>query len=175
MGIVQKEYNFGEKKNSKKTLYKISDPLFRFHYTFIEPHRSRKVIMEPRTFLQNIVMPYLDEFVAQGFEIICQQFLANQYRDTIQEIGRYWYNDRIQKADIEIDAVMKTEDELAVFECKWTNKKIDRTIVEGLASKAANLKPDRLGFFSKTGYVQGLNPDHQYYTVDDLYSITSYR
>lgn len=116
MGIVQKEYNFGEKKNSKKTLYKISDPLFRFHYTFIEPHRSRKVIMEPRTFLQKIVMPYLDEFVAQGFETICQQFLANQYRDTIQEIGRYWYNDRIQKADVEIDAVMKTEDELAVFE-----------------------------------------------------------
>jgi uncharacterized protein (DUF2164 family) len=64
--------------------------------------------MEPRTFLQNIVMPYLDEFVAQGFEIICQQFLANQYRDTIQEIGRYWYNDRIQKADVCVEKQHET-------------------------------------------------------------------
>ena len=113
-----------------------------------------------------------DEFVAQGFEGVCQQFLTRQYRDRIQEIGRYWFNDRTQKVDIELDVVMRTEDELAAFECKWTNQKIDRRIVENVVSKSAKLEPDRLGFFSKAGYMQGLNSGHWYYTVDDLYSLS---
>ena len=71
------------------------------------------------------------------------------------------------------DIAMRTMDELAVYECKWTNMKIDRTTVEDLASKALNLKPDRLGFFSKAGYIDGLDPAHQYFTVDDLYHITA--
>lgn len=101
----------------------------------------KKAIMDPKAFLKTMVMPHLDEFVAQGFEVICQQYLSKQYGDTIQEIGRYWFN--------------------------------DRTIVEVLASKAANLKPDRVGFFSKAGYVDGLDPANQYFTVDDLYHITA--
>lgn len=172
MGIIQKEYSFGEKTNSKKTLYKIIDPLFRFHYTFLEPQRSRKAIMDPRNFLKTLIMPQLDEFVAQGFEEICQKFLIHQNRERIQEIGRYWFNNRVKKVDIELDVVMQTEDELAAFECKWTNQKIDRRIVENLASKSSKLEPDRLGFFSKAGYMPGLNPDHEYYTVDDLYNLS---
>lgn len=170
--IVQKEYNFGEKTNSRKTLYKISDPLFRFHYTFIEPNKSRKVIMDPRVFLSSIILPRLDEFIAQAFETICQQYLVRKHRDTILEIGRYWFNDRSRKVDIELDVVMREETKLTVFECKWTNKKIERNTVELLATKTESLKPDQLGFFSKSGYVKGLDPNHLYYTVDDLYDFT---
>jgi hypothetical protein len=77
-----------------------------------------------------------------------------------------------RNADIEIDAVMRQEDELSVFECKWTNKKFDKKTVDLLVSKAARLKPDTLGFFSKAGYVKGLDPIHLYYTLDDLYGLT---
>lgn len=172
MELVQKEYSFGERTNTKKTLYRISDPLFRFHYKFIEPNKSRKAIMNPRVFFDAIIKPHLDEFTSEAFEMICQQFLIREYQDTIYEIGRYWFNDRSRQVDVEIDAVMQEASRLTVFECKWTNKKIDDRIVDKLIENSTSLHPDRYGFFSKSGYAEGLDPKHLYYSLDDLYHVT---
>ena len=42
LGIVEKEYCFGERANSRKTIYKVKDQLFNFYYTFVEKTRHLK-------------------------------------------------------------------------------------------------------------------------------------
>ena len=64
LGIVEKETCFGEKSNSKKTLYKIKDQLFKFHFTFMEKNRSKKVIMNSENFYETFIAPHLDTYVS---------------------------------------------------------------------------------------------------------------
>lgn len=170
LGIVEKETCFGEKSNSKKTLYKIKDQLFKFHYSFIEKNRSRKVIMESDHFFDTLIAPHLDSFVSFEFENICKRYLTIINASRMEEIGRFWYNDAKKHLDIEIDIVMKTLEQLVVFECKWTNTPINKRVLDELEDKGVYIKANALGFFSKSGYTESLEKaDALLYTVDDLY------
>lgn len=151
MGIVQKEVCFGEGNRSRKTIYRLKDQLFNFYYRFIEGKKSQKTIMEAQYFYELIIAPYLDEFVSLEFENICKEFLIRKYKNTIEEIGRYWYNDPRKKLDLEIDIVMKEAGQLYVFECKWTNSVLDQKIMRQLQEKATYLGPAKIGFFSRSG------------------------
>ena len=91
-------------------------------------------------------------------------------RDSIQEIGRFWYNDSKKRLDIEIDIVMRNHDKLTIFECKWTNATINKRVLDELEEKGDYIKSDGLGFFSRKGYSVSLErTDAQLYTVEDLY------
>jgi len=88
----------------------------------------------------------------------------------MEEIGRFWYNDAKKHLDIEIDIVMKTLEQLVVFECKWTNTPINKRVLDELEDKGVYIKANALGFFSKSGYTESLEKaDALLYTVDDLY------
>jgi AAA+ ATPase superfamily predicted ATPase len=170
LGIVEREYCFGEGANSRKTIYRIKDRLFNFHYSFIEKHKSQRIIMTPDRFYNTVVKNHLDEYVSLEFEQVCKDFLKRKYKETIEEIGRYWYNDRQEKKDIEIDIVMRANNLLSVYECKWTDSPVGTKVVNELAKKAKSLDYRSLGFFSKAGYD---NQEYKAdcYIVDDLFSI----
>jgi len=170
LGIVEKEICFGEKANSKKTVYKIKDQLFKFHYSFIEKNKSKKVVMTRENFYDVYIAPKLDEYVSLEFENICRSFLIRHNRHTITEIGRYWYNDAQKHQDIEIDVVMKSLEALTVFECKWTNAPINTGILKNLQDKGSYIQADQLGFFSKSGYTPEMSVSrYLLYKLDDLY------
>lgn len=169
LGIVEKETCFGESSNSRKTYYRIKDQLFRFHYAFIENHRSQKAVMNPHTFLSKLIEPKLDDFVSVEFEYLCREFLKRKFSHTIQDLGRYWHNDARRKEDIEIDIVMKHEDRLTAFECKWTNKAVDQRVVNELMMKTNRLGDVQFGFFSKSGFRKNLKHASYLFALDDLY------
>lgn len=170
LGIVEKEICFGEKSNSKKTIYRIKDQLFNFHFAFIERNKSQKVIMDPEFFYDAIIGPHLDRYVSIEFENICREFLKRKHSQTLQEIGRYWYNDAKKQQDIEIDIIMKENNELRVFECKWTKSKIGNNVLKALEEKAYHLGSPSFGLFSKSGYDPALeNENLLLYKVNDLY------
>ncbi|QSX07688.1 ATP-binding protein [Alkalibacter rhizosphaerae] len=174
LGIVEKEFCFGESNKSKKTIYRIQDQLFRFHFSFIEKNKSKKVIMDPENFYNTMVQPHLEEYVSNEFENICRDFLKRKYENTIQEIGRYWFNDAAKRQDIEIDIVMKTNHQLHVYECKWTNSRIGMGIVNNLQTKVDHFEGAQLGFFSKKGYHSELSDKgYALYQVDDLYNVSN--
>ncbi|MGI6506550.1 MAG: DUF234 domain-containing protein [Clostridia bacterium] len=77
----------------------------------------------------------MDEYVSLEFEQVCKDFLKRKYKETIEEIGRYWYNDRQEKKDIEIDIVMRANNLLSVYECKWTDSPVGTKVVNELAKK----------------------------------------
>lgn len=171
LGIIEREVCFRETINSKKSIYRVKDQFFNFYYNFIERYRTQKVIMGPQNFYKTYVKEHLDEYVSFEFEKICRDFLLRKYRLTIEEIGRYWYNNSKLKQDIEIDVVMKESGKLYVFECKWTSQPIDHKVVKELKRKSEHLKKDDivLGFFSKNGYDPSVN-NELLFMIDDLYS-----
>lgn len=169
LGLIEREYCFGETANSKKTIYRIKDQLFKFYYTFIERHKTQKVLMGSDRFYNTFVKNQLDEFVSVEFETVCRDFLKRKYKATIEEIGLYWYNDKGEKKDIEIDIIMKTNEKLYAFECKWSNKPIGSRVKSELAKKAQRLEYAELGYFSKSGYEGKGEKNVLYYDIDDLY------
>ena len=170
LGIIEKEICFGESSHSRKTIYRVKDQLFNFHFRFIERNKTRKTIMDSETFYEMLIENELDKHVSLEFEIVCRDFLKRKFSKTIQEIGRYWYNDAKKREDIEIDVVMRNADDLVAFECKWKNAKIDRKVIVGLEAKAKHLGTTNIGCFSKSGYTEDFL-DVITFEVTDLYNL----
>lgn len=171
LGIVEKQMCF-DNANNKRSIYVIKDQFFKFQYKYIEKNKSFKEIMNSDLFYEKFIQPTFENFVSYEFENVCTQFLLRTNKDIIMDLGRYWLNDRVQKKEIEIDIVMKTINTLSVYECKWTNKKIDHRVSSRLIEVSTDLNPDIFGFFSKSGYtdIEKKN-EFRFFTPNDLYTL----
>jgi uncharacterized protein len=171
LGIVEKEVCFGSSDQSRKTLYRIKDSLFRFHYTFIEKNKSQKAIMKANLFYDRYIDTKLDEFSASEFENIAKRFLIIYHSGNLDRIGRYWANDARSRVDIEIDIVASIQDTLVAYECKWTKAPIDLQVVHQLEEKAKYLSIVNLGFFSRDKFTEDVQKtNYHLFNSDDLYS-----
>lgn len=93
-------------------------------------------------------------------------------KSSIKEISSYWYNNAKLMQNVEIDVVMKTSDELYAFECKWTNKPLDKKNEEDLTCKALYLGENiRIGFFSKSRYTSNLSQSSLRFIPSDLFDL----
>ena len=170
LGILEKEIAFGSTERSRKTIYRIKDGLFRFHFTYIEKHKSQKTMMHPSSFYDRYIAPFLDEFVSLEFENISRTYLILKHQNELESIGRYWANDAKNRIDIEIDIVASIDNQQSAYECKWTNAPIDMQVVNQLYEKAKYLNIEQLGFFSRSGYTEEVSEkNYLLYSVDDLY------
>ena len=170
LGILEKEIAFGSTERSRKTIYRIKDGLFRFHFTYIEKHKSQKTMMHPSSFYDRYIAPFLDEFVSLEFENISRTYLILKHQNELESIGRYWANDARNRIDIEIDIVASIENHRSAYECKWTSAPIDMQVVNQLYEKARYLNIEQLGFFSRNGYTEEVRlKNYLLYSVDDLY------
>ncbi|MDO8054119.1 ATP-binding protein ['Opuntia sp.' phytoplasma] len=184
LDIVGKEICFG-KKNQKKTLYFIKDQFFHFSFYFLEKNKSQKIIMNKNNFYETVIQKDLDKYVSLEFEKICQSFLIKKNKMNIEEIGRYWGNEKEinnpkNNVNLEIDIILKTNKNVSIFECKWSNQKINMPQFKQLNIKKEYIKkifsyPNIiLGFFSKKGYQQEIiqnQKDIFLYNLEDLYSL----
>ena len=162
LGIVQKETPYGE-KNSRKTIYYIEDNMFRFWYRFVLDNNS--VIMRgatDRVYKQRIE-PYLSNYMGKVFEDICTQYLWKQLLEEkcpveFNSLGRWWGNDPTEKKQAEIDIMGEQDKDTALFaECKWTNEKVDLSVLETLIkrSRIFSYKNMHYYLFSKSGFTKG--------------------
>jgi len=178
LGIIEKEICFGEKANSKKTIYRVKDHFFHFYYEFIESNKSKIAIMDKDLFYKMFIAPKLDEYVSFKFEIISKEFLIRKNRssraeEVFGEIGRYWGNNPQRKQEVEIDLVTRMQSGISVYECKWTKEAFRLDVVNGLKAKSTHLNPKAFGGFSKSGYSQeALDNLDFHYTIEDFYSIS---
>jgi hypothetical protein len=130
--------------------------------------------MSAEDFYDRFVSPKLDEYVSVIFEVIAKEFLIRENRDKgtdlFIEIGRYWYNNKEEKKNIELDVVTKDEKGLTVYECKWKNRKFSHTEAAYLKEISSVLSPYRFGGFSKTGFTFHAKNDLDLtFTPKDLY------
>jgi AAA+ ATPase superfamily predicted ATPase len=172
--IIEKEYKFLDNPNSKSHLYRIRNNFIAFYYHFIWKNQAARVLMSEDDYYDSFIKDELDQYVSLRFEKICEQYLIRYYKQRNQEpiinIGRYWYNDRKMKTDIEIDLCVKTKKNIHIYECKWTNNRIGTSIMNDLTQKGEQIEATKYGAFSKTGYAEDVfKKNYDLISIEDFF------
>ncbi|MDR1369849.1 MAG: ATP-binding protein [Dysgonamonadaceae bacterium] len=147
LGYLTKEIPFGEnEKNSKKSLYRISDPLMNFYFQFIIPNRSFIEIGRISPILSTLDN-HFSEYVGDYWEKLCRETISGNEIDGITYgMARRWWGNVSKDERMELDVVAESLDKkyLLVGECKWTTKENSDRLLAELRKKA-----ERLPFASK--------------------------
>ena len=143
LGFLQKDVPFGvEEKNSKKSLYKISDPFMSFYYQFVVPNRSF-VELGRYMPIEQALNAHFSEYVSMHWEKLCRDAVTGNVVDNVLygSARRWWgtvMNEDNKPESIEIDVVAESLDRkyLLVGECKWTSQENARQLMSGLTRKS---------------------------------------
>lgn len=96
LGLVEKEVPITEERNSRKTIYFLSDSMFRFWYRFVRPNVSA-IMRGTGEFIYQSIKTQLSDFMGKVFEQICADYLYlpeiySELPFAIGNIGRWWGN-----------------------------------------------------------------------------------
>ena len=161
LGIVQKETPYGEKA-SRKTIYSIADNMFRFWYRFVLENNSI-IARGADDLAYKRIEPYFTDYMGKVFEDISAQYLwkllvTGKSPIEFTSLGRWWGNDPRTRSQTEIDIMGEQDKNSALFaECKWTNEKIDLSVLETLVQRSELFayKNVHLFLFAKSGFTKG--------------------
>jgi len=161
LGIVQKETPYGEKA-SHKSVYFIEDNMFRFWHRFVLENNS-VIARGAADLVYKRIEPKLSDYMGKVFEDICKQYLWKQLLNgkcpvEFISLGRWWGNDPTLKCQAEIDIMGEQDKDNVIFaECKWTNEKVDLSVLETLKKRSElfSYKNIHLYLFSKSGFTKG--------------------
>lgn len=144
---------------SRKGIYLLQDPFFRFWFRYVFPNYSYLEEGDSEYVWSEKIAPSLDSFVGPVFEQICTETLKRRNRENklpfkAARIGRWW--DR----NTEIDIVAYHDEGKYLFcECKWTGKAVGKSVLESLQRKASsfpNVSQAYFGLFSRSGFSEEL-------------------
>lgn len=134
---------------SRKGIYRISDPFFRFWFRFVYPQRSALEEGRADQILAQRVVSQLDKFIADAFEEICRQHIWRLDLPFIPErVGAWWST----RGEIDVIAISDQARAVLAGECKWSTKPIGIDILEDLQRKTQLLRQEG-------------NWDHVYYAL----------
>lgn len=174
LGFVERERSILDTKR-KRSVYRIKDNLFKFWFRFVSPHFA-----EIESWNMNWAVEefdgYFDQYLGGVFERVCRQFLESQNR--YSTIGRWWY----KEDEIDIVAISNRENNILFGECKWSDNKVDRSVLYHLIEKSSKVKwriDDRceeFAIFSKNGFSDRLeqialdNDRIHLYSINDIFN-----
>lgn len=160
LGVVKKESPYGE-KSTRKTIYSIEDNMFRFWYRFV-PENTSIIARGAADLAYKRIAPELPSYMGSVFEEICKQYLwklllADKCTVSFNDLGRWWGTNPQTKSQEEIDIVGADKNSILLGECKWTNEKVDLSILEKLVERGNLFHQPRKQYylFAKTGFTKG--------------------
>lgn len=165
LGIIYKKTPFGEKDSSRKTLYRISDFMFRFWYRYVSENKTLLETDAQDIVWQRKIMPDYSNYMGLVFESVCKDYLLNKNMRgelpiLFTEIGRWWGTDSKTHQQVELDLIAKDKNDFLICECKWKNELLDYGVLEDLKKKAdvfsANRENTYYVLFSKSGFTQAV-------------------
>ena len=161
LGIVRKETPLGE-SSSRKTIYAIDDNMFRFWYRFV-PENSSIIARGATELAYKRIEPHLPGYMGAVFEEICKQYLwtlmlKGRCAVDFTDLGRWWGTNPKTRKQEEIDILGVDDKEAVLFgECKWTNEKVDLSVLEKLLDRSRLFRIEKAHFylFAKSGFTKG--------------------
>ena len=161
LGILCRETPVTEPR-SKRPVYQISDPFFRFWYTFVP--RNMALIQSGRMekVYDEVVGSRLHDYMGQVFERICRDWVLFHAEDLPfipAAAGRWWGGDPKTKKQAEIDLVAPSADgtQVIVGSCKF---------------RAAPLGPGDLALMAQYADAMGGGFSRRYYWFFSLGGFT---
>ena len=135
MDVVSKEAPINDENNKKKSGYFISDNLSLFYYKYIFRNMSRMNIMDSDVFYDRyIAEDFETKYVPKSFERICKQYLIRKNRkglmdEVFEKIGKYYYDDPIEKKNGEFDIVTLDDRGYIFYEAKFRKEPVTENVV----------------------------------------------
>lgn len=177
MEMVEKQAPINDEHNRKKMSYHILDNLSLFYYRYIFRYPSQLNVMEPELFYDRYIKEDFEtEYVPSAFEAICKQYLIRRNRlgllkKPFEKIGKYYYDDPVQKKNGEFDIVTQDAKGYIFYEAKFRKEPITSEMIlnEIQQVKATGLNCYQYGFISRSGF--DLEPEENwiFITLDKLY------
>ena len=177
MDVVAKEAPINDEKNKKKSGYFISDNLSLFYYKYIFRNMSRMNIMDTDIFYDKYIADDFEtKYVPKCFETICKQYLIRRNRkglmdEIFEKIGKYYYDDPIEKKNGEFDIVSMDDKGYIFYEAKFRKEPVTESMVQNEIRQVAQtgLKCYRYGFFSKAGFSCEKKEERILIGINELY------
>ncbi len=124
LGYLRKEVPFGEdERASKRTIYRIDDPLVAFWFRFVQPARTllQRDLLEP---VEAGLRAALPQHCAGAWEVLARESVPHL---RIGGIGwgvasRWWGNGREGPLEFDVVAESLDGDSVLVGEAKWTSR-----------------------------------------------------
>lgn len=177
MQVVKKEAPINDENNKKKAGYFISDNLSLFYYKYIFRNISRMNIMNSEIFYDKYINEDFEtEYVPKIFENICKQYLirlnkAGRIEEPFEKIGKYYYDDSINKTNGEFDIVTLDDKGYIFYEAKFRKDPVTESMIkkEILQVNQSGLSCYKYGFISKSGFDCEAADDRILISLDELY------
>jgi AAA+ ATPase superfamily predicted ATPase len=159
--LIERHVPVTEKpERSKRSQYRLRDPLFRFWFRFLYGSTDRYDQFGENAY-ERLVEPEMADFISPAFEDLCCRALWTVYDELpIIDVGQWWYQDH------EIDVVGLTDAEtLVVGECKYRSSRTAHDALRSLESHVEELRwtPPSGGsrhveyaLFSRAGFTESL-------------------
>lgn len=163
LGILYKETPFGENESSRKTIYGISDFMFRFWYRYVFSNRTLIETGARQAVLKKRIEPDYNNYMGLVFERICQDYLLEQNANgrlpfLFTSIGRWWGTNPSTRQQVEIDLIANDGEDYLIGECKWRSEKADMAVLKRLTENADVFRRCRgntwFVLFSKSGFTE---------------------
>lgn len=177
MDVVAKEAPINDENNRKKSGYFISDNLSLFYYKYIFRNISRMNIMDSDIFYDKYISDDFEtKYVPKSFEDICKQYLIRRNRNGLmdeifEKIGKYYYDDPIEKKNGEFDIVTQDDNGYIFYEAKFRKDPITESMVQNEIRQVrqTGLECYKYGFFSRSGFLCESEANRILIDLDELY------
>lgn len=146
-------------KSSRKSRYRLTEPLFKFWFRFVYGKQDRIAQLGDEAY-EKLVKPELTDYMAERFEAACHEALPGLVPRTYLGTGYWWHGKN------EIDVVGLGDDgTLVAGECKYTSRPMTQSDLESLERVAdevrwnpPNGKEKRYVYccFSRSGFTDDL-------------------
>ncbi|MFA6857536.1 MAG: ATP-binding protein [Treponema sp.] len=183
--LLEKHVPAGEKTESKKGIYEITDNFYKFWYRYVFSNQNYYGMLGSEKAADEI-MAEINDYMGPVFENICRQYLVRLAKAGMLPfipftIGKWWGNNPVIKAqdDIDILCIDKSGTKALFCECKFRNKKMPVSEYDDLVRAVQafpRIKEKHLMFFSKSGFtdevVRRAEKENTKLTgIDDLFNI----
>lgn len=164
-------------ESQKKTIYEISDRLTLFYYKYIFKRLSFFSTMNSEDFFNDFIKEdFYSHYVPKEFERIVAQYLIKKNKEKrihphLYKVGKYYYDDPANKTNGEFDVVTLNKDGYDFYEVKFANEPINDSVVneEIFQLSRINIKFNKLGFVSKSGFAISSPDKYLLITLDEIY------
>lgn len=145
-------------KGQARAYWKISDPYFRFWFSYVLPNRS-KLARGRIAEVARDIEKQLPAYTGLIFEDICRDWISriSPLGSRADDVGSWWN----RKSNIEVDVVALNKNGYTVVgACKWWKNPVDEDVLNGLIDARTAMGPKanqaELVLFSKCGFTPEL-------------------
>ncbi len=141
VGIISKITPITDKESKRRSVYEVTDNMYRFWYFFIPGARAAIEMNRGEVFYKNYVKDKLHSFMGKVFEDMCRYYTLSQGLDgnlkcLVTNVGSWWGpgNDYIP-TDIDVVGIDDVNKKAVLGECKFKNEVIDKEVYDALLSR----------------------------------------